>query len=201
MARAYAMSPTLEQIEDAMVAALAADDVVAAYAPAITSFHGSLEDAITQAAIRTPAFLVVNTSCEAEPEGMENDLIRETFQVLCLARNLRSRAAQRNAAASGEVGVYQMRRDAIEILVREDFDLDGCQPLVFVSGELLSSGTTEGGRDRTLSIYKLTFEATSELRPVEPTEALANVVLTLVQQDAPDPFTVDEIDIPLEEEP
>lgn len=175
MATHHQLSPTLEALEDAIVAALRADATIAAYARDIQSFQGDLEQALEQGSVRDPAFLVIFAGGQMEPEGVESFTAQMEFHVIVRARNLRGNDYQRKPQAASEVGTYQMVQDTLRVLAHNDFGLAGLRELEPQGMELLQAGSN---KDRTLSAYTVVFMAQVELQAVEPDELLNSIATT-----------------------
>jgi len=166
---ALRLYPSLESIEDGVVARLAADAVVAAYARDVRSFQGTLAQAIDERSFRDPAFLVSIVAGDIEEQGSLQWEVELELLVTVRARNLRGNEYQANPSSTTEIGTYQMVQDALRVLTGSDLDLDGLDELVPAGFELVKAPDNP---DRGLSAYIVAFTTTAELRHVEPDQDL-----------------------------
>lgn len=169
------VAPSLEAIEDAIVAALVADPTIAAYVADVAPFQGTLEQAIQETAFRDPAMLVLFAGFDADAFGQADEQLDLEWHVIVRGRNLRSNAARQAPAATGEVGTYQMVQDALRVLAGREFELDGLGALSAAGCELLTAGAN---KDRSLSAYTVVFRCTAELRVVEGDDELTTMAAT-----------------------
>ena len=158
------LAQSLEDIEDAIVAALQADAVIAAYAKSVVPFQGTLADAAREVALRDPAFIVLFGGAAGETQAL-GDQLDQQWMVVVRTRNLRSNKAGRGGA-TGEVGSYQMVQDALRVLSRSDLSLDGVGPLRIREVELVQAGQV---KDRAVSMYQLVFAQLVDLVPAPAT--------------------------------
>lgn len=176
MAVTRQLSPTLDEVEDAILAALKADTTIAGYARSIATFQGSLVKAVQQGiGLRQPALLVLFNGGPLKRLGSGLFRLTAEWDVLCCARNLRSAAHGANPEASGEVGAYDIVADVLRVLSDTDLDLDGMDDLVPLDIELLSNGEI---KDATLTVYRVIFRGDVELQVVEPDQLLEEIVAT-----------------------
>lgn len=173
--------PSLEQIEDAAVAALQADDTVKAYAMDIRSFQGELLEALEEQSFRDPAFLVVISGADITPMGHLQHQVELEVGVIVRSTNLRGNHYQRHPISSAEVGTYQMVQDVLRVLALSDLGLTGLEELEPKSWELLKTGST---RQRTVSAQLVTFTTTAELREELPEDTLETVAATYETPDS-----------------
>jgi len=183
---ARALYPTLEAIEDAVVAALAADPIVAAYARDVRSFQGTLEQALEERSFLDPAFLVIVNGGEFEPMGHLQHEVQIELGVMVRSTNLRGDKYQRAPSSASEIGTYQMVQDALRVLTLEDLGLDGLSELQPQGWELLQSGAIP---NRTLSAQIIGFSTTAELREAAPDDALETVEATYETPDGDGAFS------------
>ncbi len=177
---ALALHPTLEEIEDGVVAQLQADATIDAYVMDVSPFQGTLEQALEERSYRDPSFLVAVTSGEIRPHGPLNWEAELEIVLTARSRNLRGNRYQANPSSSSEIGTYQMVQDALRVLSGNDLGLTGLDELVPEGFELLKASSNP---DRGLSAYAIGFTTTAELRHVEPTDELETVRATYETPD------------------
>lgn len=173
--------PSLEQIEDAAVAALQADATIVAYARGVQSFQGELLEALAEQSFRDPSFLVVISGGDIEPSGHLQHTVEIEIGVVVRSTNLRGNKYQRAPQSSAEVGTYQMVQDTLRVLALSDLDLDGLDELEPKGWELLKTGST---KSRSMSAQLVTFTTTAELREELPGDTLATVAATYETPDS-----------------
>lgn len=160
------LNPTLEEAEDAILAALREDATIAAYVKSVSSFQGTFEQALQEASLAgDPAFLVMMAGIEFDERGPLEHVAVVEWHVIVRARNLRGNAYQRKPSAAGEVGTYQMVQDVLRVLTTQDLDLDGMAAISPAGVELLQANAS---RDRSLSAYLVVFFSELDHRVVEP---------------------------------
>lgn len=170
-----ALTPTLEEAESAIVAALKADATIAAYTSEIHPFGGTLVQALQEGAYRDPSILVVFTGGEAIELGHLDHKFTLEWTVIVRARSLRGNAYQRAPSSATEIGAYQMVEDVLRVLTLADFDLDGLSPLRPLGVELLKASEVPG---RSISAYQVAFEADHELCEEAPDDGLETIATT-----------------------
>ncbi len=193
---ARALHPTLEEIEDAVVAALQADSTIAAYARGIHAFQGTLTEALEESSYRDPSFLVVVVGGDIEPHGHLQHQVEVEIDLVVRATNLRGNKYQRNPSSSSEVGTYQMVQDTLRVLTLNDLDLDGLEELQPQGWELLKTGST---KQRSLSAQQVAFLTKAELREAPPDDELDTVAATYETPDGDGDWHVvaeETIDVP-----
>lgn len=173
--------PSLEQIEDAVVAALQADTTIQAYARAVQSFQGELLEALEEQSFRDPAFLVVISGGDIEASGHLQHQVELEVGVVVRATNLRGNKYQRAPSSSAEVGTYQMVQDVLRVLSLSDLALSGLDELEPKGWELLKTGST---RSRSVSAQLVTFTTHAELREEIPGDSLEEVAATYETHDS-----------------
>lgn len=169
---AFVFYPSIEEVEDGMVAALKADATIAAYAQKVGSFKGDMKTALSQAVRFAPTILVIWAQSEIEDRGMQELGAVAEFHVLCVSRNLRNEASRRQPEASGEVGLYQMMADVLRVLTRSDLDLTGLEELNPIRAEVLQADAAAGGG---VALGQVGFMAELELREDESDEGIADL--------------------------
>lgn len=181
------LQPTLEVVEDAILAALREDAILATRlrSPAldIQSFRGDGAEAIATAVQRQPALLVLYDGTRLEPQGMHQHVGMDTWVVLVLASNLRGEAARRRPAPAGEVGAYELVEHVLRVLTATDLGLDGFGELAPVQVELVETSTRAG---QSLTLYQVAFEAEHVLRDTPPDQLLETLASTYEVRGADD---------------
>lgn len=188
-----ALYPSLEVAEDGILAALAADAAIVAYAADVQPFQGTLAQALAETSFRDPAILVLFAGADIDPLGMEIEGLTCEWHILVRSRNLRGNTPRQAPAAPTEVGTYQMVVDVLRVLTHRTLDLDGMGELLPANIELL---TASANADRTQSAYLVTFRATQELRVADADDDLLEtsvVVQPLTHAGDNAPLTVDVI--------
>lgn len=165
----------LEGIEDAILAALGADAIIAANVRTLASWQGSVEDATRDTMLRDPSILVLFAGAEAAPMGHHNQL-RIEWHVLVRDRNLRGNQPRRQPAAAGEIGTYALVGHVLRVLVGQDLGLDGVEGFRPLGVQLLQTGRDPS---KHTSAYLVALEARADLMAVAPELELVEVVTTL----------------------
>ena len=155
-AAAFILSP-LEDVEEAVLAAMGADPTISGATRTIKSFGSSLDEAKQKIIAVPPALLVRCPGGKFRPEGSAGHVLHLEIQVWIITRNLRSEAAARRPGASGEVGSYWLMGQVYRLLTDLDLGLDGVGPVA--PAELDSHQVKE---DQLVSTYVLTFTAEVE---------------------------------------
>lgn len=168
-----AFQPSLEDAEDAIVAALQADATIAAYARHVISFAGTWEEARRDALKQLPAILVVYVGGRFEPRGRAGAAHVVEWHVVVAAKNLRNERRGRQGAG-GEVGAYQMLRDVVRVLGNADLGVDGMGPLQARESQAVrmkGPGATTPGS----GVYRLVFTGTLDLVAAAPPDSLETI--------------------------
>gem|GEM_PF-305432 len=107
---------TIEQIEDAIVAALEADGTLSGYVKTFDRLPWERSDEVEKLIRRYPALLV--TYAGGDDDNAVNAVCdhRGRFSVWCCAKNLRSPSAAARGPVSGEKGVYDLIHDTLSCL-------------------------------------------------------------------------------------
>lgn len=170
------LTPTLEAVEDAILAALRGDAILATRMRNveldIQSFRGESDDAIATVVQRQPAILVLYGGTQFEPMGMHQFRGTDAWFLLVFASNLRAEAARRRPAPAGEVGAYELCEHALRILSGVDLALTGLGTLEPGATELVETSTKAG---KSLTAYQITFACSHALRDVTPEQALTEL--------------------------
>lgn len=178
------LSPGLEAVEDAIVAALAGDATIAAYVKDVRPFQGSVEQAVQEAAAGDRSLLVMFAGMELEQRGEDWVAVTE-WHVHVRCRNLRGEKYSRRPASATEVGAYQMVQDVLRVLTLQDFDLDGLAPIKPDGAEAILVTTN---RDRTLAAYTVVFHGEIDMCVVEPDDAFTTLVTSYEVPDGEGTF-------------
>lgn len=165
----------LEAVEDAILAALREDPLIAAYIRTVESWQGTLEHAIQQAGmVRDPAILVLFAGGPVSKLGGHHRCLAQ-WQILVRDRNLRGNSARRRGEST-EPGTYVMVGDVLRVLTGNDLGLDGVAPFEPVACDLLQAGRDPS---QTTSAYLVSFEASLDLLAIAPETDLASIELAL----------------------
>jgi len=118
------MSYAIAEIEDAILAALAAS-AMSAYCRVFETWGGGVEGLIARRTLLVPAcYVAYGGAYYADLTGGGQDK-RATFGVIVFARNPRGeRAARRGGPGATEVGAYEMLEDARAALHNSDLGLN-----------------------------------------------------------------------------
>jgi len=112
----------LENVEDAIVAALANDASIKAFAKTVTSFQGELTRArAASVAIQLPAVLVGYAGGPTQTFGAWSFQSKTRWQVTVACENFRSASSPRKGT---EKGAYDLIKDVLRVLSGQTLGLD-----------------------------------------------------------------------------
>lgn len=151
----------LDAIEDALVAALAADPTIHAYAGTVASFQGEIDRArASGVAIKYPILMVGYAGGPTRPFGGFRFAATLRWQVTVACQNLRSPGAARKAPTATEKGAYDVIRDVLRVLSGQTLGLE--------IGELKPTGVEPVESDSSsVAQYAVMFETEVEFDMAE----------------------------------
>lgn len=131
---------TVNQIEDALVVGLKADEALSAYVKSFQVLPSTTEADLEKLFAQFPAIGVMGTEGDFDYATSGIAQTRGAFIVLCCNRNLRSPVAALRGGADGEKGCWDMIEDARLALTGNDLGLNiiDCLPrrrLLLFAGE------------------------------------------------------------------
>lgn len=113
------MAYAIADIEDAIVTALTGSDL-ADIAKTIDSYHGEIDDLVGEAkrlTVLLPAVFVLYAGSLFDEKANRSFDDEQKFTVVVIAKNLRSRGAQRD-------GMYEILEELKAVLIDNNLDLD-----------------------------------------------------------------------------
>lgn len=143
---------SIEEIEDAMVSTLQADETLAGY---VKTFERIPWDRITELEKilkRYPAIIVAYAGGDDDNDIYNVCDHRGRFAVFCAHKNVRSPSAAARGPVSGEKGVYDMLEDVLSVLNYSNLGLD---IIACISKRVRAVAATQS-----LTIFSREFEVT-----------------------------------------
>ena len=132
-------------VEDAIAAALRADETIAGYLREAFILPTMDLDELEKLTNPTPAFGVMYLGGEyRQSMGTVTDEVAG-LAVVALNRNLRGNASAAHGGAAGEIGCWGMMKDARRVLDRNRLGLENVHDILAVRSELLFSTSKSAG--------------------------------------------------------
>ncbi|MBN2060703.1 MAG: DUF1834 family protein [Deltaproteobacteria bacterium] len=107
---------SIEQIEDAIVSALQADETLAGYVKTFERMPWENLDDLTKLLRQYPAIVVSYAGGDDDTGNMNVADHGGRFAVMCAHKNVRSPSAAATGPVTGEKGVYDMLKDVLSCL-------------------------------------------------------------------------------------
>lgn len=122
------MAVTLSDIEDGLLTAIRADELLHGYLRTLETYQGHLEQDVGHQIWKYPAVFVFFDGAAYKPLTQFEEEADFTFSLLCVSQSLRGNITARRGTDSA-VGTYTMLADLRRLLVGNTLDLDDVLPM------------------------------------------------------------------------